>query len=108
MDFTFTQEQQMLLETTRRFIAKDYTFETRNRIRKDTPHAHSRETWQGLADLGLLSLNVPEADGGLGGGAKVWCWNPSCRARCWPPARWPCSAAQNSARQCCPRWPPAN
>ncbi|MDB5856003.1 MAG: acyl-CoA dehydrogenase [Herminiimonas sp.] len=69
MDFTFSQEQQMLLETTRRFIAKDYTFETRNRIRKDTPHAHSREVWQGLADLGLLSLNVPEADGGLGGGA---------------------------------------
>jgi alkylation response protein AidB-like acyl-CoA dehydrogenase len=69
MDFTFSQEQQMLLETTRRFIAKDYTFETRNRIRKDTPHAHSRQTWQGLADLGLLSLTVPEADGGLGGGA---------------------------------------
>jgi alkylation response protein AidB-like acyl-CoA dehydrogenase len=69
MDFTFSQEQQMLLETTRRFIAKDYTFETRNRIRNDTPHAHSRQVWQGLADLGLLSLNVPEADGGLGGGA---------------------------------------
>jgi alkylation response protein AidB-like acyl-CoA dehydrogenase len=68
MDFTLSQEQQMLLETTRRFIAKDYTFEARNRIRKDTPHAHSRDVWSGLADLGLLSLNVPEQDGGLGGG----------------------------------------
>ena len=29
MDFTFSEEQQMLLETTRRFIAKDYGFEAR-------------------------------------------------------------------------------
>ncbi|RJG06896.1 acyl-CoA dehydrogenase [Noviherbaspirillum cavernae] len=69
MDFTFTEEQQMLLDTTRRFIAKDYSFETRRKIRETSPEGFSREVWQGLADLGLLSLNVPEEDGGLGGGA---------------------------------------
>lgn len=66
MDFTFTEEQQMLLDTTRRFVAKDYTFETRRRIRESS-EGFSRDVWQGLADIGLLALNVPEADGGLGG-----------------------------------------
>jgi alkylation response protein AidB-like acyl-CoA dehydrogenase len=68
MDFTFTEEQQMLLDTARRFIAKDYGFETRQRI-KATAAGFSHEVWQGLADLGLLALNVPEQDGGVGGGA---------------------------------------
>jgi len=67
MDFTFTEEQQMLLDTTRRFVAKDYGFEARRRIKEKSPDGFSRDAWQALADIGLLSLNVPEADGGLGG-----------------------------------------
>jgi alkylation response protein AidB-like acyl-CoA dehydrogenase len=67
MDFTFTEEQQMLLDTTRRFVAKDYGFEARRQIKDKSPEGFSREAWQALADIGLLSLNVPEADGGLGG-----------------------------------------
>lgn len=67
MDFTFTEEQQMLLDTTRRFVAKDYGFETRRQIKDKSPEGFSREVWQSLADIGLLSLNVPEEDGGLGG-----------------------------------------
>jgi len=69
MDFTFTEEQQMLLDTTRRFVAKDYGFETRRQIKDKTPEGFSREAWQSLADIGLLALNVPEEDGGLGGSA---------------------------------------
>jgi alkylation response protein AidB-like acyl-CoA dehydrogenase len=69
MDFAFTEEQQMLLDTTRRFIAKDYHFETRRRIRQESPEGFSRDAWKVLADIGLLALNVPEADGGLGGSA---------------------------------------
>ena len=69
MDFTFTEEQQMLLDTTRRVVAKDYGFETRRKIRESAPEGFSRDVWRTLADIGLLSLNVPEADGGLGGGA---------------------------------------
>lgn len=67
MDFTFTEEQQMLLDTTRRFVAKDYGFEARRKIKESAPEGFSRDAWQSLADLGLLALNVPEADGGLGG-----------------------------------------
>ncbi|HZW22812.1 acyl-CoA dehydrogenase [Noviherbaspirillum sp.] len=67
MDFSFTEEQQMLLDTTRRFVARDYSFEARRKIRETSPEGFSREAWKALADIGLLSINVPEADGGLGG-----------------------------------------
>jgi alkylation response protein AidB-like acyl-CoA dehydrogenase len=67
MDFSFTDEQQMLLDTTRRFVAERYTFEYRNRVR-DSADGWSRETWMRLADLGLLALNIPESDGGIGAG----------------------------------------
>ena len=33
MDFSFNEEQQMLLDTTRRFIAERYSFEHRNQVR---------------------------------------------------------------------------
>lgn len=69
MDFTFTEEQQMLQDTTRRFIAKDYGFEARRQIKEKAPEGFSRDVWRGLADIGLLALNVPEEDGGLNGSA---------------------------------------
>ncbi|PWB40595.1 MAG: acyl-CoA dehydrogenase [Rhodocyclales bacterium] len=67
MDFSFTEEQLLLEDTVRRFVAKDYTFEKRRAI-LNSAEGWSREVWQALADLGLLALNVPEAHGGLGGG----------------------------------------
>jgi alkylation response protein AidB-like acyl-CoA dehydrogenase len=67
MDFSFNEEQRQLEETVRRFVARDYTFERRRAV-KDSPEGWSREIWQALADLGLLALNVPEEQGGLGAG----------------------------------------
>jgi len=67
MDFSYTEEQQMLLDTTRRLIAERCGFETRQRNRQ-SPEGYSREAWQSFAEIGLLALNVPEADGGMGGG----------------------------------------
>ncbi len=67
MDFKFSEEQQMLLETTRRFIAKDYSFEARRQIREKSEQGYSPEVWQAFADLGLLALNVPEENDGMGG-----------------------------------------
>ncbi|HYD93909.1 MAG TPA: acyl-CoA dehydrogenase family protein [Noviherbaspirillum sp.] len=69
MDFSFTEEQQMLLDTTRRFVAKDYGFEKRQKIRQEAPEGFSRDAWDTLADIGLLAINVPEAEGGMGGSA---------------------------------------
>jgi len=68
MDFSFTEEQQMLLDTTRRFIAERYDFDYRNGVRA-SEQGWSPEVWSQLADLGLLAVNVPEADGGIGAGA---------------------------------------
>jgi alkylation response protein AidB-like acyl-CoA dehydrogenase len=68
MDFSFTEEQQMLLDTTRRFIAERCGFEARQHSRKSA-EGFSREAWAQLGEMGLLALNVPEAEGGMDAGA---------------------------------------
>jgi alkylation response protein AidB-like acyl-CoA dehydrogenase len=67
MDFSFSEEQQQLQDAISRFVDGDYAFERRNKILR-SPEGWSREVWQGLADLGVLAMNIPEADGGLGYG----------------------------------------
>ena len=67
MDFSFTEEQQMLLDTTRRFIAGRYDFDFRNEVRQ-SQQGWSSEVWSQLAELGLLAVNIPEEDGGIGAG----------------------------------------
>ncbi|MDY6947351.1 MAG: acyl-CoA dehydrogenase family protein [Pseudomonadota bacterium] len=67
MDFNFSDEQQLLLDTVQRFVRDDYSFEARRDILR-SPRGWSRETWQALANLGLTALNVPEEHGGLGSG----------------------------------------
>src|SRR5690606_6262468 len=67
MDFSFTEEQQMLQESIRRYLESGYPLEHRaTAIGGD--EGWSRDTWAGLADLGLLALDVDEADGGIGAG----------------------------------------
>lgn len=67
MDFNFSEEQQLLVDTVQRFVRDTYSFEARREILK-SKEGWSRETWQALADLGLTALNVPEKHGGLGNG----------------------------------------
>jgi alkylation response protein AidB-like acyl-CoA dehydrogenase len=67
MDFNFTEEQQLLADTVRRFVREHYSFEARREILK-SKEGWSRDLWQQLAGLGLTALNVPEAHGGLGAG----------------------------------------
>ena len=69
MNFDFNEEQAALQDTVHRFISKDYTFEKRRAI-LDSPPGWSREVWQGLADLGVLALNIDEDYGGLGYGPQ--------------------------------------
>ena len=67
MDFSFTEEQQMLQESTRRYLESGYTLEHRAKaIAGDD--GWSTDTWSGLAELGLLALDIDEADGGIGAG----------------------------------------
>ena len=67
MDFSYSDEQQMLLDTTQRFLASEYTFEHRQRL-LESDEGWSREVWKQLAELGLLAVDIPENDGGIGAG----------------------------------------
>lgn len=67
MDFSFTEEQQMLQDSVRRYLGSDYTLEHRARILA-SDEGWSRQGWAALAELGLLALDVDEADGGIGAG----------------------------------------
>jgi alkylation response protein AidB-like acyl-CoA dehydrogenase len=67
MDFDFTDDQEMLRDTVRKWVEKSYDFEKRRAILK--AGGFSRDAWQGLADLGVTGLAVPESQGGMGFGA---------------------------------------
>lgn len=69
MNFDYSEDQRALADTVRRFVARDYRFEQRRAIRDAEP-GWSREVWQGLADLGVLALNIDEDYGGLGYGPQ--------------------------------------
>jgi pimeloyl-CoA dehydrogenase small subunit len=67
MDFDLTDEQRMLQDSLQRLLAERCSFEQRLAGR-DEPCGYSRVLWSRYAEMGLLGLPFPEADGGLGGG----------------------------------------
>ncbi|MBJ6978370.1 MULTISPECIES: acyl-CoA dehydrogenase [unclassified Luteimonas] len=67
MDVSFTEEQQMLHDSIRRYLASDYPLEHRAKTIAGED-GWSADTWRALADLGLLALDIEEADGGIGAG----------------------------------------
>ena len=66
MDFEFSDDQEMLRDSVRKWVDKAYGFEQRRAIVK--AGGFSADAWSGLADLGLTGLQVPEAQGGMGFG----------------------------------------
>src|SRR5271165_256102 len=68
MEFDYTEEQLALQDTMQRFISRDYDFDKRKAILK-SDLGFSAEAWKQYAELGLLSLPLPEDFGGLGGSA---------------------------------------
>jgi alkylation response protein AidB-like acyl-CoA dehydrogenase len=68
MDFEYSEEQQLLADSVRRFIQKDYDFEARKKI-VGSEAGYSEEAWRTFAEMGLLGLPLPQAAGGFGGGA---------------------------------------
>ena len=65
MRFDFSEEQRLLAETLRDFLAREHTPE---RVRElwQTETGCSPELWSRLAELGVPGLLVPESSGGLG------------------------------------------
>ena len=64
MDFNLTDEQQMLRESASRFVREQYGFEARRKWSADA--GWSPERWHQYAEMGWLSLSIPEELGGLG------------------------------------------
>ena len=68
MNFDYNEEQRLLAESVKRFVAQDYGFEERARI-VASPEGYSPKAWATMADLGLLALPLSPDYGGFGGGA---------------------------------------
>lgn len=66
MDFSLTEEQEMLKKTARDFLVKECP-ESLVREIEDGEDGYSPELWRKVADLGWLGLVFPEKYGGTGG-----------------------------------------
>jgi alkylation response protein AidB-like acyl-CoA dehydrogenase len=63
MDFGLSEEQRLLEETIRRYLDSEAPL---SRVREivETPTGHHRPLWEGLAELGVAGILVPEEHGG--------------------------------------------
>jgi len=68
MDFDFTDEQNMLRDSVRKFVQKSYPIDARRALLK-SELGFSRDNWKSFAELGWTALPFSEEDGGLGGSA---------------------------------------
>lgn len=66
MNFEHTEDRRMLADTLNRFISKEYSFETRDKISKSAL-GYSPGHWQQFAELGAIGVLFGEGDGGMGG-----------------------------------------
>ena len=67
MNFDYSEEQQLLADSVRRFLEKNYDFETRKKT--IAGQGWSPQVWATFVDMGLTGLPLPADYGGFGGGA---------------------------------------
>jgi alkylation response protein AidB-like acyl-CoA dehydrogenase len=67
MNFEFSDEQQQLHGSIGRYLTEQYSFEKFRSIAASAA-GWDKTVWSGLADLGVLGINVPSEHGGLGFG----------------------------------------
>lgn len=65
MNFGFTEEQDQLRESVRRFLDERCPIEEVRRI-QETETGYSEKLWSEIAELGWLGITIPEAYGGAG------------------------------------------
>jgi alkylation response protein AidB-like acyl-CoA dehydrogenase len=68
MNFDYSEEQQLLADSVRRLLQKDYEFEARRKI-VASKEGYSPGIWAKVAEMGLTALPLPSEHGGFGGGA---------------------------------------
>ena len=67
MNFSFTEEQQLLRDSVEKLVEAEYPFEVRRECAASEA-GFGRELWRKFAELGWLRLGLPEDAGGVGGG----------------------------------------
>jgi alkylation response protein AidB-like acyl-CoA dehydrogenase len=67
MNFDYNEEQQLLADSVRRFLAKDYEFEKRRKL--VAGEGWSPQVWAQLAEMGVTGIPFSPDFGGFGGGA---------------------------------------
>jgi alkylation response protein AidB-like acyl-CoA dehydrogenase len=67
MNFDYNEEQQLLADSVRRFLAKDYEFEKRRKM--VAGEGWSPQVWAQLAEMGVTGIPFSTDYGGFGGGA---------------------------------------
>ena len=65
MDFAFSEEQEMLRNSARDFLAKECSSKVVRQM-MESPDAYDPALWKKLADLGWTALGIPEQYGGVG------------------------------------------
>jgi alkylation response protein AidB-like acyl-CoA dehydrogenase len=68
MNFDYSEEQQLLADSVRRLLSKDYEFEARKKI-VASAEGYSPKVWATFAEMGLTALPLSPDYGGFGGGA---------------------------------------
>jgi len=68
MNFDLSEEQQLLADSLKRYLANEYSIDARARI-VDSPSGWSEAVWAAFAEMGLLGVPFAEEHGGFGGTA---------------------------------------
>ncbi len=68
MNFDYSDEQQQLADSVRKYLGNAYDFENRKAI-LHSASGFSEPVWAAFAEMGLTAIALPEDDGGFGGGA---------------------------------------
>jgi len=66
MNFEYSDEQRLLAETLRRFLATGYSFDARAKIMASQA-GYSEDVWAALAEMGVLGVPFDAEHGGYGG-----------------------------------------
>jgi hypothetical protein len=67
LNFEFSDEQRQLHDAVERYLSEQYTFDRYQSIKRSAA-GWDPSVWRGLAELGVLAITVPAAQGGLGFG----------------------------------------
>ena len=67
MNFSLSEEQQLLKDSAERFVRENWSLDQRRAL-VASELGHSERSWRQMAELGWLGANVPEDYGGSGGG----------------------------------------